>query len=187
VNVWREQDLHLIHFNTTWTWYYHVLEWLSTGFWVREWICWLLTHTTRLGTTSNYSAIANLSSLQITSFPVCCVFTSRSLVTASSSRDFFSFRDHFVACWLPTLNCQPTRLSRVSYVQSHWTTHSNYHCNYSSQNRLLHHLSFTAGDQFNLSICLSIYLYIAIHPFIALQSFVGFWQHFHSLNSLHTL
>jgi hypothetical protein len=42
---------------------------------------------TQLGTTSNYSAIANLHTLQITrtdakSLPACCVFTSRSLVTA---------------------------------------------------------------------------------------------------------
>jgi hypothetical protein len=41
----------------------------------------------QLGTTSNCSAIANLRTLQITrahakSFPVCCVFTSRTLVTA---------------------------------------------------------------------------------------------------------
>jgi hypothetical protein len=45
---------------------------------------------THFGTTSNYSAIANLHTSQITiahakSFPACCVFSSRSLVTASSS------------------------------------------------------------------------------------------------------
>jgi hypothetical protein len=53
-----------------------------------DWILDLLT--TRLGTTSNYSAIANLRSSQITtaaakSFPVYCVFTSPSLATASNS------------------------------------------------------------------------------------------------------
>jgi hypothetical protein len=47
---------------------------------------------THLGTTSNYSAIANLHNSQITtvlakSFPACSVFTSRSLVTASNSGD----------------------------------------------------------------------------------------------------
>jgi hypothetical protein len=47
---------------------------------------------TQLRTTSNYSAIANLNTLQITtapdkSFPACCVFTSRYLVTASNSGD----------------------------------------------------------------------------------------------------
>jgi hypothetical protein len=43
-----------------------------------------------LGTTSNYSAIANLHTLQIATapaklFPTCCVFISRSLTTASNS------------------------------------------------------------------------------------------------------
>jgi hypothetical protein len=47
---------------------------------------------TQLGTSSNYSAIANLYTLKITtahakSFPACCVFTSRSLVTVSNSGD----------------------------------------------------------------------------------------------------
>jgi hypothetical protein len=47
---------------------------------------------TRLGTTSNYSAIANLNNSQITiatakSFPACCVFTSRYLATTSNSVD----------------------------------------------------------------------------------------------------
>jgi hypothetical protein len=46
--------------------------------------------TTRLGTTSNYSSIANLHTSQITtahpkSFQACCVFTIRSLVTDSNS------------------------------------------------------------------------------------------------------
>jgi hypothetical protein len=46
--------------------------------------------TTRLRTTSNYSAITNRHTLQITtahskSFSACCVFTSRFLVTASNS------------------------------------------------------------------------------------------------------
>jgi hypothetical protein len=47
---------------------------------------------TQLVSTSNYTAIADLSTLQITtadakSFPDCCVFTSRSLVTTSNSGD----------------------------------------------------------------------------------------------------
>jgi hypothetical protein len=47
---------------------------------------------TRPGTTSNYIATANLHNLQITTqsdklFPSCCVFTSRSLATASKSGD----------------------------------------------------------------------------------------------------
>jgi hypothetical protein len=45
---------------------------------------------TRLGTTSNYSAADNLHNSQTTTahakpFPACCVFTSRSLATASNS------------------------------------------------------------------------------------------------------
>jgi hypothetical protein len=52
--------------------------------------------TTRLVTTSNYSSIADLYAFQITiayskSFPVCCVFTSRSLVTASNSGNSSAF------------------------------------------------------------------------------------------------
>jgi hypothetical protein len=44
----------------------------------------------RLGTTSNYSATFNLHNSQMTtahakSFPACCVFTSRSLPTASNN------------------------------------------------------------------------------------------------------
>jgi hypothetical protein len=48
---------------------------------------------TQLGTTSNYSATANLHNSQITTapvkpFPAYCVFTSCSLVTASNSGDY---------------------------------------------------------------------------------------------------
>jgi hypothetical protein len=47
---------------------------------------------TQLAMTLNFSAIPNLHALQITtahakSFPICCVFTSCSLVTASNNRD----------------------------------------------------------------------------------------------------
>jgi hypothetical protein len=70
-------------------WYYHEYVWLQTGFWTGDWIDHF---TTRLGTTSNYSATANLHTLQINtapvkSFPACCAFTSRSLVMASNSGD----------------------------------------------------------------------------------------------------
>jgi hypothetical protein len=56
-----------------------------------DWILDLLTTYTRLGTTSNYSATANLHNSQITTapakpFPSCCDF-NRSLVTASNSGD----------------------------------------------------------------------------------------------------
>jgi hypothetical protein len=68
-----------------------ICVWLSTGFWIGYWIYW---HSyTRLGTTSNYSALADLHTLQITTahakpVPGCCVFTSHFLVSASSSGDF---------------------------------------------------------------------------------------------------
>jgi hypothetical protein len=46
---------------------------------------------TRPVSTINYSSIADLDTLQLTAahavFPVCCVFTSRGLVTASNSGD----------------------------------------------------------------------------------------------------
>jgi hypothetical protein len=53
----------------------------------------LLTTYTPLGTTSNYSASANLHNSQITAAPAkpfaaCYVFTSCSLATASNSGDF---------------------------------------------------------------------------------------------------
>jgi hypothetical protein len=62
---------------------------------------------TRLGTTSNYGAIANLHNSLITApakpSPACCVFTSCSLVTASNSGDFFSFRAQVLSeCRLPS-------------------------------------------------------------------------------------
>jgi hypothetical protein len=52
----------------------------------------LLTTYTQLGTTSNYSAIANLHTSQITTatakpFLVCCTFISLYLATASNSAD----------------------------------------------------------------------------------------------------
>jgi hypothetical protein len=57
-----------------------------------EWIYWPLFIPQRLGTTSNYSATANLHNSQITTapaktFPACCVFTGRFLTPASNSGD----------------------------------------------------------------------------------------------------
>jgi hypothetical protein len=53
---------------------------------------WILDLLRPLGTTSNYSAIANLHTLQITTaraktFPAYCALTTRSLATASNSGD----------------------------------------------------------------------------------------------------
>jgi hypothetical protein len=80
----------------------------------------------RLGTTGNYSVIDNHHNSQITTapakhFPVCCVFTSRSMVTDSISGDSsasafktsmvapFQLPRFFTAChievtWLPELS-----------------------------------------------------------------------------------
>jgi hypothetical protein len=68
--------------------YCHALEWLQTVFLLD--IGFVDHLYTRLGTSSNYSATANLHALQMTtahakSLPACCVFTSRSLVTATNS------------------------------------------------------------------------------------------------------
>jgi hypothetical protein len=55
----------------------------------------------QLGTTSNYSATPDLHTLQITTahaktFPACCVFNSRFLVTASNSGDSSSSCAQFI-------------------------------------------------------------------------------------------
>jgi hypothetical protein len=63
-----------------------VLHWILDILTIMHHLC------TQLGTTSKYSAITNRHVLQITraqakSFPASCVFTNRSLVTASKSGD----------------------------------------------------------------------------------------------------
>jgi hypothetical protein len=62
-----------------------------------DWILDSLTTYTPLGTTSNYSATANLHNLQITTarsktFPACFVLTSLSLAAASYSGDSSAFQ-----------------------------------------------------------------------------------------------
>jgi hypothetical protein len=76
---------------------------------------------TRLGTTSNYSAIAYLHTLQITPatakpFPACCVFISRSLATASNSGDSSASRAQVLSS-RAELNSQVTtaRLAAISH------------------------------------------------------------------------
>jgi hypothetical protein len=62
---------------------------------------------TPLGTASNYIAIANLHSLQITTlsfFPVSCVFTSRSLATASNSGDGSAYCAQVLSSHAPIQN-----------------------------------------------------------------------------------
>jgi hypothetical protein len=65
---------------------------------------------TRLGTTSNYSATANLHNSQITTapakpFPACCVFTSSSLATASNSGDSSASRSQVLSSFSYQLIC----------------------------------------------------------------------------------
>jgi hypothetical protein len=66
---------------------------------------------TRLGTTSNYSAIADLHTLQIT-IPACCIFISRSLAEASNNGDSSSSYAEVLSSQPPvhnsTLNWQLT-------------------------------------------------------------------------------
>jgi hypothetical protein len=66
-----------------------------------DWIGFFDHLHTPLGTKSNYSATANLHTLQIPQHPLspspaCCVFTSRSLGTASKSGYYSASRAHVV-------------------------------------------------------------------------------------------
>jgi hypothetical protein len=82
--------------------------WLYTGFgFVSRFIDHLYTP---LGTTSNYSAIANLHNLQINasntkSSTPCTVFTRRFLATASNSGDSSVSRSQFHPLQTPVQNC----------------------------------------------------------------------------------
>jgi hypothetical protein len=64
---------------------------------------------TQLGTTSNYSVIANLHTIQITkacakSFSACCVLTNRSLMTASNSEYSSASRAQVILSLTPVQN-----------------------------------------------------------------------------------
>jgi hypothetical protein len=87
------------------------------------WIEWLdvLRLYTLLETKSNYSAIANHHNSQFTTapakpFPACCVFTSRSLATASNSVDSSASRAQVLPS--PTLvqNCLPAVFSEPNWI-----------------------------------------------------------------------
>jgi hypothetical protein len=95
-------------------------HWLNTLTILRVWLyrgkSWILDFFKYLytlpKTTSNYSAMANLHNSQFTtahakSFPACCVFTSRSLATASNSGDSLAFRPHVVSSLILVQNCLP--------------------------------------------------------------------------------
>jgi hypothetical protein len=75
---------------------------------------------TRLGTTSNYSATANLHNSQIATAhskpsPACCVFIRRSLVTAPNSGDSSVSR-------LQVLSSQPPMRNRTNVVPCLYVT-----------------------------------------------------------------
>jgi hypothetical protein len=97
-------------------------EWLSTCFWIGDWIYWPLL--TWLVITLNYSAIANFHTLQITtahakSFPACSVFTSSCLVMAPTMA-------------IPLLPCS-SPLWMVAPFQLNWAqSKSKSHCDWRS-------------------------------------------------------
>jgi hypothetical protein len=73
---------------------------------------------TPFGTSSNYSATANLHNPQITTasanpFPACCVVIIRSLATASNSRDSSASRAQVFSSQTPVKNS----LSRLNCLQ----------------------------------------------------------------------
>jgi hypothetical protein len=93
--------------------------------------------TSRLGTASNYKAIAYLHTLQSTTatskpFPVCCVLTSLSLATASNSGDFSASRSQFLSSLTLIQNCLPavpsTELGRHLFSASLAELNCTQHC-----------------------------------------------------------
>jgi hypothetical protein len=87
--------------------YRHVKEGLSMGFGL---VNGFIDHLyTRIGTTSNYSATANLQNSQITTapakpFPACCVFTSHSPAKASNSGDVSALHAQVLSSQTPVRN-----------------------------------------------------------------------------------
>jgi hypothetical protein len=101
---------------------------------------------TSLGTTSNYSAIANLHTLQITapnteSSPACSVSTSRSLVTACNSGDSSASRTQV---FLPQLTVQNScQLSTLFSVPCR----AQLHCQPSTDSLLIFNCRFSTDFQ----------------------------------------
>jgi hypothetical protein len=83
---------------------------------------------TRLGTTNNSSASANLPNSQITTafakpFQACCVFTSRSLATASNSVDSSALHAHVLSSQLPVQNSTELVAPTVLVIRSQHESH----------------------------------------------------------------
>jgi hypothetical protein len=90
----------------------------------------LLTTYTRLGTTSNYSTIAELHNSQITTapakpFPACYAFTSRSLATASNSGDSSASRAHILSLQPPVQNSTVLVISGMDHTKTRLKTGAN--------------------------------------------------------------
>jgi hypothetical protein len=102
--------------------YWCLSFWLKIGF---------IDHfNTQLVNTSNYGAIANLHTLQITractkSFLACNVFTIHFLVMASNSGD--SSVSTFMHCWLATISQLWTLAPVVLLIMSWHGPHRKYH------------------------------------------------------------
>jgi hypothetical protein len=86
------------------------------------------------GTTSNYSAIANLHPLEITTAPAkpfsaCCVLTSRSLATACNSGDSSASRAQILVSQPPVQNsCQLCQFFLALLAELNWTVNPQLTC-----------------------------------------------------------
>jgi hypothetical protein len=132
------EHIHITH-NEGKAKYCHVLGVCVTtdGVWIGE-SDLVTTYTTWLVTTSNYSATADLHNSQITTasakpFPACCVFTIRSLATASNSGDSSASRAQVLPSPTPVQNHPPavpsgTRITLL--ITFRHEPHENYrfHC-----------------------------------------------------------
>jgi hypothetical protein len=87
--------------------YFHVYVWLQTGYGL---VTGFIDHMcTSLGTTGNYSAVANPQTLQIARMPAkpfqaCCVFINRPLAAASNSGDSSASRSQVLSSQHPIQN-----------------------------------------------------------------------------------
>jgi hypothetical protein len=113
------------HLNFTSPWYCHIVcVWLQTRFWL---VNGFIDHFyTPLGTTSNYSATANLHNSQITistakPFPACCVFANRSLATASNNGDSWASRAQVLPSQRPVQNSTKLTLSLAYNISTRTT------------------------------------------------------------------
>jgi hypothetical protein len=109
--------------------YYHNLGVTVDRVCIVEWV-----HLyTRLRTTSSYSAVADLHTLQITTapakpFPACCVFNSHSLATASNSGDPSASHAHVLSSQPPVQNSTELIDPTLMVITSWHRPHRKQHC-----------------------------------------------------------